>query len=143
MPQEVINWVNQLGIAEGQVKVLTFFDRKGNQIGNTPQPPSNIPGVNNLHSDTANVTDPPVKATPQLNHEADTQPPADAVPLVPATDTTQEQPLPDDFKTPGVQDTPADPTHDSEIEGAPAVIPPTEGAPTNLPDDVSNLWHST
>ena len=102
MPQEVINWVNQLGKAERQVEVLTFLDRKSNQIGNTLQPPSNIPGVEESPSDSPNVTDPPVETTPELNNAVDAQPLADAVPLVPATNTAQKQPLPDDFETPGV-----------------------------------------
>ena len=99
--------------------------------------------MDNLHSDTANVADPSVETTPELDNAVGAQPPADVVPPVPATNTTQEQPLPDDFETPGVQDTLADPTTDPEIEGAPTVVPPTEGAPTNLPDDVPSLWHST
>ena len=115
MPQEVIDWVNQLGKVDGQVKILTFLERKGNQIGDTPQPPSNIPGVDNLHSDTANVADPSVETTPELDNAVGAQPLADAVSPVPATNTTQEQPLPDDFETPGVQDTPADPTTVPEI----------------------------
>ena len=129
--------------ADGQVKILTFLDRKGNQLGDTLQPPSNIPGVDDSPSDTANVAEPPMTTTPKLDNAADAQPPADAVPLVPATDTAQEQPLLDGFETPGVQDTLADPTNDPEIEEAPTVIPPTEGVPTNLPDDVPNLQCST
>jgi hypothetical protein len=35
MPQEVIDRVNQLGSAEGQPELLTFYDRKGRLIGET------------------------------------------------------------------------------------------------------------
>jgi hypothetical protein len=38
MPQEVIDRVNELGKANGQPELLTFYDRKGRLIGETENP---------------------------------------------------------------------------------------------------------
>jgi hypothetical protein len=38
MPQEVIDRVNQLGVADGQPELLTFYDRKGRLIGESETP---------------------------------------------------------------------------------------------------------
>ena len=38
MPQEVIERVNQLGAADDQPELLTFYDRKGRLIGETETP---------------------------------------------------------------------------------------------------------
>jgi hypothetical protein len=38
MPQEVIDRVNELGKANGQPELLTFYDRKGHLIGETENP---------------------------------------------------------------------------------------------------------
>jgi hypothetical protein len=55
MPQEVIERVNQLGTADGQPELLTFYDRKGRVIGETE-----IPGVvNNQEDDGLGDLDPP------------------------------------------------------------------------------------
>ena len=35
MPQEVIDCVNNLGEADGQPSLLTFYDRHGNPVGDT------------------------------------------------------------------------------------------------------------
>ena len=45
MPQEVIDCVNQLGKVNGQVELFTFFDHKGNPIGDGSQIPKDITGV--------------------------------------------------------------------------------------------------
>ena len=38
MPQEAIERVNQLGLADRQPELLTFYDRKGRLIGETEHP---------------------------------------------------------------------------------------------------------
>ena len=35
MPQDMINCINQLGKADGQPKLLTFFDHKSSSVGDT------------------------------------------------------------------------------------------------------------
>jgi hypothetical protein len=50
MPQEVIDRVNELGKADKQPELLTFYDRKGRLIGE-----SETPGV----SDSIDTTIPP------------------------------------------------------------------------------------
>ena len=44
MPKEVITRVDTLGRAEGQPKLLTFYNRKGEIIGDNPEY-YQIPGV--------------------------------------------------------------------------------------------------
>ena len=45
MPQEVIDCVSQLGKANDQVELFTFFDCKGNPISDSSQIPEDITGV--------------------------------------------------------------------------------------------------
>jgi hypothetical protein len=53
MPKEVIARVDQLGRAEGQPKLLTFYNRKGQLIGehtkyDDVQPDTHIPGAHHV-----------------------------------------------------------------------------------------------
>jgi hypothetical protein len=60
MPQEVIERVNQLGTADGQPELLTFYDRKGRMIGETETPGvPHTPQVNNQEDDGLGDLDPP------------------------------------------------------------------------------------
>ena len=64
MPQEVIERVNQLGAADEQPEVLTFYDRKGRLIGETKTQgvpdivntniPDNEDGLEDLNPPTVN-----------------------------------------------------------------------------------------
>jgi hypothetical protein len=65
MPQEVVDCVNQLGKADRQSELLTFYDRKRCLIGNSqtpgvpdaPQVTNTIPeedGIGDLNPPTAN-----------------------------------------------------------------------------------------
>ena len=42
MPQEVIDRVNNLGEADGQPSILTFYDRHGKPVGNTKNPNADL-----------------------------------------------------------------------------------------------------
>ena len=56
MPKEVIDRVNQLDCSDGQVELLTFFNWKGNLIGDLPQPPDKIAGVDkNIESQPTEI----------------------------------------------------------------------------------------
>lgn len=75
MPQEVIDRVNELGKAEGQPELLTFFHRKGRVIGDTSEPHPNA-GVTTIDEDEA----PDAGVEPHPNDEAvDAQPDHDEV----------------------------------------------------------------
>ena len=44
MPQDMIDHVNQLSKADGQLKLLMFFDHKGSPVSNSESPsPANTP----------------------------------------------------------------------------------------------------
>jgi hypothetical protein len=45
MPKEVITRVDELGKAEGQPKLLTFYDRKGQLIGEYTEDDTDIPAA--------------------------------------------------------------------------------------------------
>ena len=66
MPQEIIEQVNQLGIADGQPELLTFYDRKGRLIRETetPGPVPNIV-VTTIPDDEDGLEDlnPPIPST--------------------------------------------------------------------------------
>jgi hypothetical protein len=61
MPQEVITRVNQLGKADGQPELLTFYDRKGLLIGETPgvSDPDTFDAANPQDDDGYNDISPP------------------------------------------------------------------------------------
>jgi hypothetical protein len=60
MPQEVIERVNQLGTADGQPELFTFYDRKGRMIGETEIPGvPDTPQVNNQEDNGLGDLDPP------------------------------------------------------------------------------------
>ena len=57
MPQEVIAPVDQLGIADGQPKLLTFYHRKGHLIGEAEIPWVPDIGDNAITDDEDGVKD--------------------------------------------------------------------------------------
>ncbi len=51
MPQEVIDRVNAIGINQDQPKLLTFYDRKGELVGDLVEPPIEPEEVSDLEPD--------------------------------------------------------------------------------------------
>jgi Reverse transcriptase (RNA-dependent DNA polymerase) len=118
MPQEVIDRVNELGKAQGQPELLSFFDRKGRMIGDVAElhPDPGVPDQDN--PDEPEMLDPPPNDDLQdldlepFNQdfgmdEEDEEPPDDpqheAPPelelqpdLEPPPEPDQEYPIPDD-----------------------------------------------
>jgi len=63
MPQEVIDRVNQLGKADNQPELLTFYDRKGRIIGDTEMPGVSSSLDNNNNDDLPDVDAPEINKT--------------------------------------------------------------------------------
>jgi hypothetical protein len=118
MPQEVIDRVNQLGKAEGQPELLTFYDGKGHLIGE-----SEIPGV----PDTSHPTIPDDDRLGDLN------------PITVNYDYGQDQPPDINLKTDTTVKQPLDPT---DTPGDQNIIPPDAPNPyeqveSNQPDSTN------
>jgi hypothetical protein len=73
MPQEVIDRVNQLGKADAQPELLTFYDRKGHLIGESNTTGAPDPAETASDKDrTEDLNPPTVNEDYQLKEEPDT-----------------------------------------------------------------------
>jgi len=59
MPQEVIDRVNAIGLSQDQPKLLTFYDCKGELVGDLVEPP--------YETEVVNVTEPDIPVTPNVD----------------------------------------------------------------------------
>ena len=110
MPDEVIKRVNQLGKADGMPELLTFYDRKGEQIGDivqTAHPGTPEEAIEPAEPDFERDPEPQTILEPQApppiqeEHEFQEPEPEDELPIVETVDD-------DDAQIPGVHHDPQD-----------------------------------
>jgi hypothetical protein len=129
MPQEVIERLNQLGAADGQPELLTFYDHKGRMIGETEIPGvPDTPQVNDQEDDGLGDPDPPT-----VNDEHGVMEQTEIDQHVPDIVEQVEDPTQEPEVLPDPQAQIPDETHQQPPEQTSAEVPhpevPDQGAP--------------